>query len=170
MDKYTIEINESNRYCLSDDCFEIGCVIKNGERFVPILNKGKDIKNGYSMAITYNGEELLIHMDKTYKGLLYNNINIVKPLIFHEIGHFENGDFYNDPVPSELRAAMLEMGQVMPRELAADKFAAKIVGKEALIKSLRYLLDLRKKGSSIIMDYSQLANIKELELRIKNLK
>ncbi|MDO5440899.1 MAG: hypothetical protein Q4F12_05110, partial [Erysipelotrichaceae bacterium] len=151
------------------ESFEIGTIFKNNEKFVRILNKGSDINNGYSMAVTWNGEEMLIHMDKTYRNLLYNNFEIVQPLIFHEIGHIENGDFYKDQAPSELRMLMLDVGKVMPQELAADAFAINIVGKKAMKASLRYLLEERKKTSLPLLNYSQSCNIKEIELRIKNI-
>lgn len=169
MDTYEIQINEVNRNNHGNDSFEIGYVLKNGVKYVPILNKGADMHNGYSMAINFNGKQLRIHMDNTYRQLLYNNFNIIQPLIFHEIGHLENGDFYKDPIPNELRIAMVEMGKVLPNELAADNFAANIVGKNALKESIRYLLNLRKNTPVVLMNYSQELNIKELELRINNL-
>ncbi len=169
-DKYRININELVRDYNGPDSIQIGNVTKNGEILLILRNKGADVKNGFAMGVTWTGEELVVHLDEFYKKLMYENFEIFKPLLFHEVGHFENGDFYRDPIDKDLRAAMLMSGIVVPQELNADRFSMEIVGKKAILKSLQYLLDYRKKNKNLIYPEAWKLGIKELELRIKNIK
>ncbi len=97
------------------------------------------------------------------------NIKIASFGIFHELGHFLNGDYNNEYATSGkemsiLRRKAIENGKVLENELKADEFAVSQVGKSCAINFFDYSILRRKK-----IDNSKVA-ILELELRKKHIK
>ena len=63
-------------------------------------------------------------------------------LVFHELGHIENGDLDNiSPTNTLKRWLLMNVGIVQKIELEADKFAAKRVGKEETLKALSWMYE-----------------------------
>lgn len=62
--------------------------------------------------------------DNDYIARFMKNENLAKFSIFHELGHFLNGDFDNlNPNNDEIRKNYIRNGEVQPSELKADEFA-----------------------------------------------
>ena len=82
--------------------------------------------------------------------------------LFHEIGHYANGDLNNPDFTSSsydnMRQEAIENGMVLEMELKADLFAEKLIGKD---KSVEALTDL----ASACTDEDDFLTLQELLMR-----
>ncbi len=109
-------------------------------------------------------------VDDEHKACLYEDTNVFVALLFHEYGHFQNGDLDNVPSTTtsddirHQRIDLISKGQVTESELKADAFAVQYVGKNTMLRALNYLINKRKQRKD---DPGKELAIKEFQLRSK---
>lgn len=127
-------------------------------------------ENGYHLCTYSNGSEDMIVMDSYHFPCYFKDPDVLEALLLHEVGHFSNGDYQNLTIePSRIkrnRSAKIIHGDVQAHELAADRYAANIIGIPVMIRALDYLSDLRKKRKN---DPLKDVALREFELRKKAL-
>lgn len=112
--------------------------------------------------------------DKDYIERFRKNENLAKFSIFHELGHFINGDFDNlNPNNDKIRESYIRNGEVQPSELKADEFALGQMKRlninlNEAIEEIDYRIHYRKLLFRLKIDNSLLA-VKELELRKRHI-
>ena len=111
------------------------------------------------------------------KKTMYEKTKLFDAVAMHELGHFKNGDFDlpREPDESDMevlqrlmneRAANIRNGMVDSRELLADEFACREVGKHAMNMMLDLLIKQREERG----DEAAPLAIREFELRKKALR
>lgn len=101
--------------------------------------------------------------------LLKGNENYIVAL-YHEIGHFHYSDEQNQSSTDEYREEQLRKGNVSKEEIQADGFVATILGKEKVIKSLSATIAPLMMNPTIMSNPKAQSFIKEIQLRINELK
>lgn len=90
-----------------------------------------------------------------------------RAILFHEIGHYANGDILlNDGYTDAEREALVADNKVSEKELKADAFAVAYLGKDVVITGLE---DLKKRILKEFADYDEESiriTIKEIDIRI----
>lgn len=93
-----------------------------------------------------------------------------KTILFHEIGHYANGDILtNDGNTDAEREALVADNKVSEKELKADVFAVAYLGKDVVITGLE---DLKKRIVRDYADYDKdsiLITTKEIDIRISHI-
>lgn len=92
-------------------------------------------------------------------------------ILFHELGHYVNGDLSGDYCSEDYdtqRVECVKDGKVSAKELAADAFAAKYIGRDKAIIGLEALLKRTQHSWNIeeFDEESVKTAIKEIEMRI----
>ena len=98
-----------------------------------------------------------------------NNDKMLSSAFLHEYGHFINGDFRDREVmrnSDKIRVQCVKKGILDDHEKKADEFAAKEIGKAAMMTCLDKMISIRKKRNDAGMEVA----IKEFELRKKALQ
>ena len=131
--------------------------INNNSLMFSTIVKDKD---GTDKWVTFVRNEYINRFKKNIKHVLFP--------IYHELGHFINGDLRKENllksnILSSARKESIAKGKVLECELLADEFALKHLSKNIAINELEYSIQCRKK-----IDNNPLA-IKELELRKKHI-
>lgn len=134
--------------------------------------KNYHIMSGSAKQKGTNNHFCLVTMDEVYLDFFTRMPEIIEPILMHELGHFLNDD--TDPNKRKKTSQQIYqerimlnlLGQVPREELNADRFAAKEVGIDKVIKALRLLKKEREKDAE---QGTELA-IKEFENRIKALE
>lgn len=130
---------------------------------VPIIPCGyTTVSNGVAFAAmtmsTYNGKEVpTAIVDMMFEKLSEPSQRF---LIYHELGHLKYGHSVHQVSGKEYAAARIR-GEYMEEELAADAYAASIVGKEAGYKALKE--SMRVGGFAV-------PETKEMRIRLKALQ
>ena len=87
-------------------------------------------------------------------------------ILFHEIGHYSNGDILTNDGNDAEREALVADNKVSEKELKADAFAVAYLGKDVVITGLE---DLKKRILKEFADYDEESiriTIKEIDIRI----
>ena len=118
-----------------------------------------------------NNDSYMVHMEAS----IFNGIKANDPMslttLFHELGHYVNRDLedkalYSSEYEDERSASILN-GKANERELAADRFAAMILGNDIVVKGLEALklnsLQHYVEGE----DDPELLNLNQLELQYR---
>ena len=133
---------------------------------VPLMIDPRDPKDrDYDYAcvsVSPGGEHPRIMMDREiFYGFLRGDA-MARFTLFHEIGHYANGDLRNPDFTSSsydnMRQEAIENGTVLEMELKADLFAEKLIGKD---KSVEALTDL----ASACTDEDDFLTLQELLMR-----
>lgn len=94
-----------------------------------------------------------------------------RAILFHEIGHYANGDILlNDGYTDAEREALVADNKVSEKELKADAFAVAYLGKDVVITGLE---DLKKRILRDYADYDEESiriTIKEIDIRISRIR
>ena len=87
---------------------------------------------------TFDGRTVAIIFFDSYFIKLPNKVK--KFLVYHEIGHYINGDHKISEIDSMSNILKRCVGILPKNELYADKYAAAVVGVDNSIETLRYIL------------------------------
>ena len=94
-----------------------------------------------------------------------------RAILFHEIGHYANGDILlNDGNTDAEREALVADNKVCEKELKADAFAVSYLGKDVFLTGLE---DLKKRILRDYADYDEESiriTIKEIDIRISRIR
>lgn len=94
-----------------------------------------------------------------------------RTILFHEIGHYVNGDILtNEGNTDAEREALVADNKVSEKEIKADAFAVAYLGKDAVIAGLE---GLKKRILTEYADYDEDSiriTIKEIDIRISHIK
>lgn len=108
--------------------------------------------------------------EKLYKELK-SGVPVAKVVLMHEIGHYYNGDNEKDEDNSDDRRRDLVLqNKVCHKEINADAFAVKYLGKETVINGLH---DLQRRILADFADYDEESvqiTIKEIDIRISHIE
>jgi len=110
----------------------------------------------------------LAYIDDLHRACLFEHRDLFLCLMLHEMGHFRNGDLDDeqskttDTVKDDRMENILN-GRVQEAERKADAFAISCVGKNTFMRTMDYLINMRKQRG----DKSASLAIKEFELRKK---
>ena len=89
----------------------------------------------------------------------------------HEIGHYYNSDVgKNEDNSDERRRQLVVKNEACPKEIKADAFAVKYLGKETIVKGLQ---ELQRRILVDFADYDEESvqiTIKEIDIRISHIK
>lgn len=157
-----------------DEEVEIGKIIDiTTDKAIMYIDYDKNLyrKNGYHTCVDVyeneDGEYPVAKIDDLHRTCLFEKPEVFLSLMLHEYGHYKNGDLFLEGVTTEQlkdeRLRCIFEGRVDEREQKADAFAVNIVGKNTFLRTLDYLIAMRKKRN----DEGMLAAIKEFELRKK---
>lgn len=106
---------------------------------------------------------------------LYDELKTEAPVaqvvLMHEIGHYYNSDVGNNEDNSdERRRKLVANNEVCPKEIKADAFAVKYLGKDTVISGLE---TLKQRILDVYKDYDQESvelSVKEIDIRISQIK
>ena len=102
---------------------------------------------------------------------LRNEIPVAAVVLMHEIGHYYNSDIGNNEDNSdERRRKLVANNEVCPKEIKADAFAVKYLGKETVIAGLE---TLKHRIRDVYKDYEEESvelSIKEIDIRISHIE
>ena len=184
--RYEVQINEQYRDYWGDDIVEVGRITDlslGGQTIVAIsYDKYDCLRYEYQIRSVIDEREgkagdWSIVLGDRYKAIMYEKTKLFDAIAMHELGHFKNGDLDIplDPDESDMdvlqrlmneRVANIRNGIVDSRELLADEFACREVGKHTMNMMLDLLIKQRKERGD---DVAPLA-IREFELRKKALR
>ncbi len=184
--RYEIRINERYRDYWGDDVVEVGRIadLSHGEKAIATIwyDKYDCLRYKYQIRSVIDDREgkagdWTIVVGDRYKAIMYEKTKLFDAVAMHELGHFKNGDFDlpRDSDESDMealqrlmneRAANIRNGMVDSRELLADEFACREVGKHAMNMMFDLLIKQREERGD---DAAPLA-IREFELRKKALR
>lgn len=98
-------------------------------------------------------------------------VPVAKVVLMHEIGHYHNGDNEKDEDNSDDRRRELVLqNKACQKEIKADEFAVKYLGKETVINGLE---ELQRRILADFADYDEESvqiTIKEIDIRISHIK
>lgn len=102
---------------------------------------------------------------------LYDELKIetsmAKTVVLHELGHYYNSDVGNNEDNSDdRRRNLVAQNKVCPKEIKADAFAVKYLGKDTVIAGLE---TLKKRILNIYKDYDEESvelSVKEIDIRV----
>lgn len=149
----------------------------SGEDVMPVMySKNLFSEEGAHLSLCVmegeNGDYPVGYTDDTYRTCLFEHPEIFLSMMLHELGHFVNGDYNGEDgeataagIREERMRCILE-GRVQEIEKKADEFAVKHMGKNTYLRSIDYLINLRKQQKNASMQIAVL----ELELRKKAVK
>ena len=184
--RYEIRINERYRDYWGDDIVEVGRIadLSDGERTIATIwyDKYDCLRYKYQIRSVIDDREgktgdWTIVVGDRYKKIMYEKTKLFDAVAMHELGHFKNGDFDLPREPDESnmetlqrlmdeRAAGIRNGMVDSRELLADEFACREVGKHTMNMMLVFLIKQRE----VRGDEAAPLAIREFELRKKALR
>ena len=111
---------------------------------------------------------IVIISNDFYNIVFLKKIKIAKACIFHELGHYLNGDLNLDMVNmNNERIKLLKDFKLLLSEEKADYFAASELGVQNVIDALIYM---KKNRNACIGDKNYELAIREYDLRIQTLK
>lgn len=175
MQEYIIMHNFDNLPNYKEVFIEVGKVVSTNSKkaVMYILYNKDDYKTANyrihtSIMENSNGEQHnVVIIGDQYLDIFKNHFKIFQFYVFHELGHFINGDYDNkDFTNKELMAKRndyIKNGKVLDMELNADRFAVKQIGKNISISAIDYSIMKRKERNDIGADLA----IKEMQLRKK---
>lgn len=106
--------------------------------------------------------------DWFYKEVYLKDYSLTNGMIFHELGHYLNGDLNLDMKKLRLeRKIALLNDTILENEANADYFAAQEVGLKCVIDSIQFM---KNKRNACIRDANYHLAIKEFDLRISALQ
>lgn len=112
-----------------------------------------------------------VMMKSTFFEDLKRGTSESKMILFHEIGHYSNGDILtNDGNNDAEREVLVADNKVSEKELKADAFAVAYLGKDVVITGLE---DLKKRILRDYADYDKdsiLITTKEIDIRISHIR
>ena len=118
---------------------------------------------GYTKA----GTAPRVMMKKEFYEDLKKETQEAKSILFHEIGHYANGDMLaNTGNEDEERERLVSQNKVSKKEIRADAFAVRYLGKETVIAGLEML---KQRIFDIYKDFDEESvklSTKEINLRI----
>lgn len=184
--RYEIRINERYRDYWGDDVVEVGRIADlshEGKAIAAIwYDKYDCLRYKYQIRSVIDDREgktgdWTIVVGDRYKKTMYEKTKLFDAVAIHELGHFKNGDFDlpREPDESDMevlqrlmneREANIRNGMVDSRELLADEFACREVGKHAMNMMLDLLIKQREERG----DEAAPLAIREFELRKKALR
>jgi len=95
---------------------------------------------------------------------------IAKVVLMHELGHYHNSDVGNNEGNSdERRRELVSKNKVCPKEVKADAFAVRYLGKETVIAGLEIL---KQRIFDVYKDFDEESvelSVKEIDLRISRI-
>ncbi len=102
---------------------------------------------------------------------LYDELKIettmAKTVVLHEVGHYYNSDVGNNEDNSDdRRRNLVAQNKVCPKEIKADAFAVKYLGKDTVIAGLE---TLKQRILNIYKDYDEESvelSVKEIDIRV----
>lgn len=148
--------------------FVLGEFQNNGKKLLEIIYM-KDLYeriNKHCAAVT-RPSGIDIFVSESFLDKYINKPDIFKSLMFHELGHFVNGDLNEENLKNiNNRNNYIETGIVCEMEVKADAFACKHVGKDAYIFALQNLIIDRINRNDEIAVFA----VKELLDRIEIIK
>ena len=132
----------------------------SGHQYGYINNTAVCVNLGVTIAETTlmvkEGEIIpLILTDKIFNMLSRNGRRFV---LLHEVGHYENGD---------LKLSLFNIGRQYRKEIAADMYAAKRMGKELALNAISELISILKIFAPYASEYTQV--ITELNRRYSDI-
>ena len=127
----------------------------------------KELCNAH-LCFEFTGEMYQIVMDDLYADLLYTDREAFEALAMYRLSliiQCEPGGFPGGNVEDGHHwTAMLDRGELMPRVLAADRFAAEHCGKGPVLRMLDHCISVEKQ--SFLSEYK----VMELELQKKDVE
>jgi len=110
-------------------------------------------------------------MTKELLDELKNGIPVAKVVLMHEIGHYYNSDVgKNEDNSDDRRRNLVAQNKVCPKEIKADAFAIKYLGKDTVIAGLE---TLKQRILDVYKDYDEESvelSVKEIDIRISQIK
>ena len=121
---------------------------------------------GYTKA----GTAPRVMMKKEFYEDLKKGTQEAKSILFHEIGHYANGDILTNTFNEDNeRERLVSQNKVSDKEVKADAFAVQYLGTDCVAKGLT---DLKKRILTEYADYDEESlniTIKELDIRISTI-
>lgn len=118
-----------------------------------------------------NGVAPRVAMTKELYEELKAGVPIANVVLLHEIGHYHNSDVGNNEDNSdERRRELVLQNEVCHKEINADAFAVKYLGKETVINGLH---ELQRRILADFADYDEESvqiTIKEIDIRISRIE
>jgi len=109
-------------------------------------------------------------MKKEFYEDLKKGTQEAKSILFHEIGHYANGDILTNTFNEDNeRERLVSQNKVSDKEVKADAFAVQYLGTDCVAKGLT---DLKKRILTEYADYDEESlniTIKELDIRISTI-
>lgn len=122
---------------------------------------------GYTKA----GTAPRVMMKKEFYEDLKNGTQEAKSILFHEIGHYANGDILaNSGHEDEERERLVLQNKVSKKEIRADAFAVQYLGIECVVQGLTAL---KQRILTEYADYDEESiqiTIKEIDIRISHIE
>lgn len=132
---------------------------EDGDYSFACLGCGKD---GVAPRVVMT-EELLAELKENVPG--------AQVVLMHELGHYYNSDVGNNEDNSDdRRRNLVEQNKVCPKEIKADAFAVKYLGKDTVIAGLE---TLKQRILDVYKDYDEESvelSVKEIDIRILHIK
>ena len=117
---------------------------------------------------TTGKDAIAITINDNYKKLFDLQPNIFEAVVMHELGHLVCGHFQKNDTMDERGKAILN-NEVDSKEIEADLFALKEVGKQKMIKHFEWSINNRRNLENDNPLYKKMA-IDEYENRLKFIK
>ena len=99
------------------------------------------------------------------------NVPVAQVVLMHELGHYYNSDIgNNDDNSDDRRRNLVAQNKVCPKEIKADAFAIKYLGKDTVIAGLE---TLKQRMLDVYKDYDEESvelSVKEIDIRISSIK
>ena len=118
-----------------------------------------------------NGVAPRVTMTEKVYDELKEELSVAEVILLHEIGHYYNSDVCkNEDNSDERRRQLVVKNEACPKEIKADAFAVKYLGKETVVKGLQ---ELQRRILVDFADYDEESvqiTIKEIDIRISHIK
>ena len=102
---------------------------------------------------------------------LKEKVPVAQVVLMHELGHYYNSDVGNNEDNSDdRRRNLVAQNKVCPKEIKADAFAVKYLGKDIFISGLE---TLKERILDVYKDYDEESvelSVKEIDIRISHIK
>ena len=112
-----------------------------------------------------------VAMTKELIDELKDEVPVAQVVLMHEIGHYYNSDISNnDDNSDDRRRNLVAQSKVCPKEIKADSFAVKYLGKDTVIAGLE---TLKHRILDVYKDYAEESvelSVKEIDIRISSIK
>lgn len=123
------------------------------------------------LGYTKEGTAPRVMMKKEFYEDLKKGTQETKTILFHEIGHYANSDMLtNNYDEDEERERLVSQNKVSEKEIKADAFAVQYLGGECVVQGLTVL---KQRILTEYADYDEESvqiTIKEIDIRISNIK